>query len=121
MELGAKVYVPDDDEEVWVACEVVEMMEGGTNVKVRIDHNGSYRQVTITPGQPLPLQNTTTTSTSDGSAETSGDDDDDSSHGSIGIDDMCHLNYLHEPAILFNLKERFLNKIPYTYAGEWWW
>ncbi|RLN72077.1 hypothetical protein BBJ28_00019757 [Nothophytophthora sp. Chile5] len=30
---------------------------------------------------------------------------------------MVSLNYLHEPAILFNLKLRFLRQLPYTYTG----
>lgn len=34
-----------------------------------------------------------------------------------GCADMVSLNYLHEPAILFNLKHRFLRRIPYTYTG----
>ncbi|CEG38263.1 myosin-like protein [Plasmopara halstedii] len=34
-----------------------------------------------------------------------------------GCADMVSLNYLHEPAILFNLKHRFLRQIPYTYTG----
>ncbi|KAG2516491.1 hypothetical protein BBO99_00008000, partial [Phytophthora kernoviae] len=34
-----------------------------------------------------------------------------------GCPDMVSLNYLHEPAILFNLKHRFLRQIPYTYTG----
>ncbi|GAB9463762.1 Myosin-like protein [Globisporangium polare] len=34
-----------------------------------------------------------------------------------GVEDMVNLNYLHEPAILFNLKQRFLRQIPYTYTG----
>lgn len=34
-----------------------------------------------------------------------------------GCDDMVNLNYLHEPAILFNLKHRFFRQIPYTYTG----
>jgi myosin-5 len=35
-----------------------------------------------------------------------------------GCADMVSLNYLHEPAILFNLKHRFLRQIPYTYTGQ---
>ncbi|KAG5181567.1 P-loop containing nucleoside triphosphate hydrolase protein [Tribonema minus] len=31
---------------------------------------------------------------------------------------MCALNYLHEPAILANLRQRFFAKMPYTYTGE---
>ena len=31
---------------------------------------------------------------------------------------MCHLNYLHEPAILYNLRLRFNAVKPYTYTGD---
>jgi myosin-5 len=34
-----------------------------------------------------------------------------------GVEDMVNLNFLHEPAILYNLKQRFLRQIPYTYTG----
>ncbi|KAJ0393583.1 hypothetical protein ATCC90586_009338 [Pythium insidiosum] len=37
--------------------------------------------------------------------------------GPDGCDDMVNLNYLHEPAILYNLKQRFFRHIPYTYTG----
>ncbi|TMW62157.1 hypothetical protein Poli38472_009650 [Pythium oligandrum] len=37
--------------------------------------------------------------------------------GLDGCDDMVNLNYLHEPAILYNLKQRFFRQIPYTYTG----
>jgi myosin-5 len=35
-----------------------------------------------------------------------------------GVADMCSLNYLHEPAILFNLRRRFFARLPYTYTGD---
>ncbi|GLE07845.1 hypothetical protein PINS_up018551 [Pythium insidiosum] len=38
--------------------------------------------------------------------------------GPTGIDDMIALNYLHEPAILYNVKRRFLQQLPYTYTGD---
>ena len=31
---------------------------------------------------------------------------------------MCTLNYLHEPAILYNLRQRFFAATPYTYTGD---
>ncbi|GMF22979.1 unnamed protein product [Phytophthora fragariaefolia] len=38
--------------------------------------------------------------------------------GPEGIEDMTALNYLHEAAILYNVKQRFLQKLPYTYTGD---
>ncbi|OWZ16661.1 Myosin [Phytophthora megakarya] len=38
--------------------------------------------------------------------------------GPEGIEDMTALNYLHEAAILYNVKKRFLMKLPYTYTGD---
>ena len=35
-----------------------------------------------------------------------------------GFTDMIALNYLHEPAILYNLKHRFELGLPYTYTGK---
>lgn len=39
----------------------------------------------------------------------------------VGENDLTALSYLHEPAVLHNLKVRFLesNHI-YTYCGKWW-
>ena len=34
-----------------------------------------------------------------------------------GANDMCTLSFLHEPAILYNLRRRFLVSLPYTYTG----
>ena len=35
-----------------------------------------------------------------------------------GVEDMTRLDFLHEPAILFNLRRRFFRALPYTYTGE---
>ncbi|CAM9457711.1 unnamed protein product, partial [Choristocarpus tenellus] len=35
-----------------------------------------------------------------------------------GVADMTQLNYLHEPAILFNLRRRYFQALPYTYTGD---
>jgi myosin-5 len=36
----------------------------------------------------------------------------------LGVEDMTALNYLHAPAILYNVRNRFLEECPYTYTGE---
>jgi myosin-5 len=38
--------------------------------------------------------------------------------GEDGVDDMCDLDHLHEPAILLNLKKRHAHGNPYTYTGS---
>ncbi|OQR92032.1 myosin, partial [Thraustotheca clavata] len=35
-----------------------------------------------------------------------------------GVDDMCTLNHLHEPAVLKNLQLRHAQSMPYTYTGQ---
>jgi len=43
---------------------------------------------------------------------------DDAAFVGEGVQDMTNLNYLHEAAILFNLRTRFFAARPYTYTGD---
>jgi len=36
----------------------------------------------------------------------------------LGVEDMCTLNHLHEPAVLKNLQLRHSQYVPYTYTGQ---
>ncbi|CAM9964593.1 unnamed protein product [Scytosiphon promiscuus] len=117
----AQVYVPDADA-AWARASVLGSV-GGTAYEVRIDGvddndepgqsdwgAGEVRRVDLAGPEfgakgkggavesSLPLQNL-------------GVPDD-------GVEDMTRLDYLHEPAILFNLRRRFFRALPYTYTGE---
>ncbi|KAJ0409283.1 hypothetical protein P43SY_006780 [Pythium insidiosum] len=35
-----------------------------------------------------------------------------------GAQDMCELHHLHEPAIVYNIRNRFFAQAPYTYTGK---
>ncbi|KAG7395397.1 hypothetical protein PHYBOEH_003796 [Phytophthora boehmeriae] len=101
-----KVYVPDADVS-WVEATITKgHVVSDTTVEVVIEGDeaeecadkhpeaGSIRKI---DKSTMMLQNTLTSPD--------------------GCPDMVSLNYLHEPAILFNLKHRFLRQIPYTYTG----
>lgn len=113
---GQQVYVPSEGELAWLPGTVVSVE--GDQFTVKFD-SASLDNATLedaqapneedcltissdAPGlesfESLPLQNTNLP------------DD--------GCPDMCNLNYLHEPAILYNLRTRFLAVKPYTYTGD---
>ncbi|CAN0001143.1 unnamed protein product, partial [Ectocarpus sp. 12 AP-2014] len=107
-----KVYVPDDDI-AWARATVMHPL-GGSRFEVEVERSqergglkprvtGSVVVDASGPGfegmDSLPLQNA---ETADGK----------------GVADMCALNHLHEPAILYNLRRRFMSLLPYTYTGE---
>ncbi|RHY83181.1 hypothetical protein DYB26_006127, partial [Aphanomyces astaci] len=102
---GSQVYIPDE-KLAWVPGTVLRTEDGGKRVLVRLVHANATtiddRWVDLrdeSMPSELPLQN-----------------DDPLVHGSVN--DMCTLNHLHEPAIVYNLRARFLQQRPYTYTGD---
>ncbi|XP_065350238.1 unconventional myosin-Va isoform X2 [Cloeon dipterum] len=92
---GARVWVPCA-EQVWVGAEVQQDYKGGTLV-IRTEQ-GKEQVLTIKDDKDLPpLRNPDIL---------------------IGENDLTSLSYLHEPAVLYNLKFRFCNQNAiYTYCG----
>ncbi|OQR90481.1 myosin, partial [Thraustotheca clavata] len=98
---GSKVYVPDG-RLIWLPATVTRVEDGGQRISVLLQ-DGTTRVVDLQDeGMPesLPLQNH--------EAENGQDD----------VEDMCTLNHLHEPAIVYNLQTRFAKQCPYTYTGS---
>ena len=101
-----RVFLPDEDL-VWISADIVqEVKPGHYEIEIDdIDYSEKLpRRKIITMRKlcrkldSLPLQNEGMTSS--------------------GVDDMCVLNYLHEPSILDNLRRRYTSYLPYTYTGE---
>ena len=106
MDVHTKVFIPDDDF-VWVSALVISSENESHTMQVDDEEYTAKRKpatkvVSIKDLPPsfhsFPLQNT------DLSAE--------------GVDDMCSLNYLHEPSILDNLMRRFKSQLSYTNTGD---
>jgi myosin-5 len=106
MDVQTKIFIPDDDL-VWVAASITSNQGDSFTVQVIDDEYITLRKPAskdvsirdLPPSfQSFPLQNT------DLSAD--------------GVDDMCSLNYLHEPSILDNLRRRFKSQLPYTNTGD---
>jgi myosin-5 len=106
---GTKIYVPDD-EQVWLAASVdsvegnivnvtASTPDGSKTMPMAIDMTAKKIKEALksTDGE-LPLQNLDLPP--------------------LGVEDMTALNYLHEPAILYNVRNRFLEECPYTYTGD---
>ncbi|KAJ8600328.1 hypothetical protein CTAYLR_000646 [Chrysophaeum taylorii] len=94
-----KVYVPDAGA-VWLAAEVVESgVVEARRPKNDDPGDGPVERLEVSKGDSasFPLQNDL---------------------GEEGAEDMCALDYLHEPGVLFNLRKRYFRKLPYTYTGS---
>lgn len=99
--VGNKVFVRDD-ERVWVEAEIVED-GGGNTVTVRLLETSSQQQQQRTvclddyADDQLPAQN---------------------DHVDAPQPDMTDLTHLHEPGVLWNLRQRYANDQPYTRCGD---
>ncbi|KAE9048196.1 Unconventional myosin-Va [Phytophthora rubi] len=118
---GIRVFIPDE-KLVWVPATVLSVDASGKVFRVRVqplaspssdyaaDAPAQERTIDLNDdGMPdsLPLQN--------GPHEA---DDEDAKHAAVGAEDMCELGHLHEPAIVYNVRERFFAQQPYTYTGK---
>ncbi|KAM3926425.1 unconventional myosin-Vc [Leptodactylus fuscus] len=90
-----RVWIPDTDE-VWKSAEITKDLKIGDNVLHLHLEDGSDLKYMIEKGLP-PLRNPDIL---------------------VGENDLTALSYLHEPAVLHNLKVRFMeSKLIYTYSG----
>lgn len=93
---GARIWV-EHPERVWDSATVTSDYRSGVLI-VKIDHSSEIKQIKITDEQHMPpLCNPSLL---------------------IGKNDLTSLSYLHEPAVLHNLKVRFCDRNAiYTYCG----
>lgn len=101
-----KIFLPDNDL-VWISADIIEEVAPG-EYEIEVDDNDydskkpKRRRITMQTlcrsVESLPLQNKNMTER--------------------GVEDMCTLDYLHEPSILDNLRRRHKSCLPYTYTGD---
>uniref|UniRef100_A0A8C6UTR1 Unconventional myosin-Vb n=1 Tax=Neogobius melanostomus TaxID=47308 RepID=A0A8C6UTR1_9GOBI len=93
-----RVWIPDPDE-VWKAAEITkDYKEGDSILHLKLEDESPLEYAVVPPKTPLPfLRNPDIL---------------------VGENDLTALSYLHEPAVLHNLRVRFIesNHI-YTYCG----
>ncbi|KAF7656344.1 hypothetical protein LDENG_00042780 [Lucifuga dentata] len=93
-----RVWIPDADH-VWKSAEILKDFHFGDNILKLLLEDGTEHDYPVDPSKPLlpPLRNPDIL---------------------VGENDLTALSYLHEPAVLHNLKVRFVeSKIIYTYCG----
>ncbi|KAM9351640.1 unconventional myosin-Vc [Symphorus nematophorus] len=93
-----RVWIPDA-EHVWKSAEIMRDFHLGDNVLELLLEDGTEHYYPVDPAKPQlpPLRNPDIL---------------------VGENDLTALSYLHEPAVLHNLKVRFVeSRIIYTYCG----
>uniref|UniRef100_A0A7S3NK29 Myosin motor domain-containing protein n=1 Tax=Aureoumbra lagunensis TaxID=44058 RepID=A0A7S3NK29_9STRA len=106
-----KVSVPDE-KDVWVPADVIG--SDGSVVKVKA----------IRPSEDSPLGGDELTEDTVEALEINLEEHGYSDASELPLqnsgaaEDMCTLDYLHEPGVLYNLRERYFEKKPYTYTGS---
>ncbi|XP_060116286.1 unconventional myosin-Vc isoform X1 [Heteronotia binoei] len=91
-----RVWIPDP-EEVWQSAEITTNYKPGDHVLHLQLEDGVELHFPVDPGALPPLRNPDIL---------------------VGENDLTALSYLHEPAVLHNLKVRFVeSKLIYTYSG----
>ncbi|XP_054633862.1 unconventional myosin-Vc isoform X2 [Dunckerocampus dactyliophorus] len=93
-----RVWIPDE-EHVWKSAEILRDYHYGDDILQLLLEDGTEFKYTVdsSPPQLPPLRNPDIL---------------------VGENDLTALSYLHEPAVLHNLKVRFLeSRIIYTYCG----
>ncbi|NXC70541.1 MYO5C protein, partial [Anhinga anhinga] len=91
-----RVWIPDN-EEVWQSAEITKNYKAGDHfLRVQLE-DGTELNYPVDPAALPPLRNPDIL---------------------VGENDLTALSYLHEPAVLHNLKVRFVeSKLIYTYSG----
>ncbi|KAJ7402784.1 hypothetical protein BTVI_83335 [Pitangus sulphuratus] len=91
-----RVWIPDN-EEVWQSAEITKNYKAGDRfLHVQLE-DGTELNYPVDPAALPPLRNPDIL---------------------VGENDLTALSYLHEPAVLHNLKVRFVeSKLIYTYSG----
>ena len=113
-EIRSVVFIPDS-ELVWVQAVVESTDEEDGRYIVDI-HDPDY--VTLYRGTAAPTKKTVYLKDLPSPYDSFPLQNNDVMHSKEGKDDMCDLNFLHEPSILDNIHRRFKIDLPYTYTGD---
>ncbi|TDH70457.1 hypothetical protein CCR75_003224 [Bremia lactucae] len=119
---GIRVFIPDE-KLVWVPATVLSVDASGKVFRVRTQTLAEASESLHGYRQDVPAEERTIDLNDDGMPDSLpmqnvlADGDEGGKH-CVGAEDMCELGHLHEPAIVYNVRERFLARKPYTYTGK---